>query len=149
MPTILDQARPKLIPPLDKDFRPASLFNRVFRQAVADSETGVPLVIALERANGCISRLETSVFPEDHPSAQENLLYAERLFKFLLWQCGGWKAYIAGPAQVYQHIRSSYSPQGDRAFDSQFMGEDVYQRPFTIVQGEVSEIRRSMGPTSR
>lgn len=140
MPIILDQARPKLIPPMDQGFRPAALFNKVFRRQVAESKAGVPLVFALERANGCVTRLETSVFPEDHPSARENLFYAERLFKFLLWQCGGWKLYIAGPAQVYQHIRSSYSPQGARAFDSQFMGKDVYQRPFTVVQAELAEV---------
>jgi predicted NBD/HSP70 family sugar kinase len=136
----LDRVHPKFVPPLDADFRPAALFNRVFREEVAESGGGVPLAIALERAEGCVTRIDTSVFPEEHPSAPENLFYAERLFKFLLWQCGGWKAYIAGPARVYEHLCTAYSGQGKQAFDAQFMGDDVYQKPFTVVQSELSQI---------
>jgi hypothetical protein len=123
---------PRLIPPLDPDFRPAVLANRAFREEVADSGVGVPLVLGLERANGELSRFETQVFPSDHPRAAANLKYAERLVKFLLWQRGGWRVYVGGPPEIGEYITACYSPAGARKFDYHFMGEDVYERTFTV-----------------
>ena len=122
---------PATLPPLDPDFRPAALANRAFRTA-AEKAGGTPLVIALERTHGAISRYETVVFPEDHPRAAENLFYAERLVKFLLWQRGAWKLTIGGPRHIGEHIRRLYAPDGERHFDIQIMGEKVYLRPFTV-----------------
>ncbi len=131
---------PKRRPPLDPDFRPASLTNRYFRRSVADSGCGTPLVIAIERSGGTISRYETSVFPKQHPQAGANLLYAERIFKFLLWQRGGWKVWIGGPRSIGDYIKKCYSPGGVREFDYHFMGRDVYERPFTVVSCEPFEV---------
>jgi predicted NBD/HSP70 family sugar kinase len=39
---------------------------------------------------------------------------------------------VGGPAQIGEHIRKVYSPQGERAFDYEFMGETVYEKPFTV-----------------
>ena len=33
--------KPKLVPPLDEDFRPAVLFNRDFREGIEESGEGV------------------------------------------------------------------------------------------------------------
>jgi len=131
---------PKIPAPLDAGFRPAVLANRRFLQEVEESGDGVPLVIGLERADGSVSRLETKVFPEWHPRAGENFLYIERLVKFLLWQKGGWCIYIGGPQNVGEYIRSTYSPEGKRAFDFHFMGEQVYLRPFTVVSCNADEV---------
>ena len=89
---------PTFVAPLDPSFRPAALANRAFRQEVAASGAGVPLVIALERADGAISRYDTVAFANGHPRADANLVYAERIVKFLLWARGGWKVTIGGPA---------------------------------------------------
>jgi len=124
---------PRFVPPLDPDFRPAVLANRAFRAEVEASGQGVPLVIGLERTGGTLSRFETTVFPDDHPHAGANLRYVERLVKFLLWQRGGWKLYVGGPRAIGEHLRQVYAPDGPRAFDYQFMGEQIYQHPFTIV----------------
>ena len=113
---------PRFRPPLDDGFRPAVLANRAFRQEVQDSGVGVPLVLGLERGDGSISRFETVVFPEGHPRAEANLMYAERLVKFLLWQRGGWKVYVGGPASIGEFIRRTYSLDGERAFDARVMG---------------------------
>jgi predicted NBD/HSP70 family sugar kinase len=118
---------------LDPDFRPAVLANRRFRDEVGASGAGVPLVFGLERADGSLSRFETRVFPAGHPGAGASLFYAERLLKFLLWQRGGWKVYVGGPTYVGDHLRDSYAPGGRRAFDSHFMGTQVYERSFTVV----------------
>ncbi|HSK10625.1 MAG TPA: hypothetical protein VK911_13685, partial [Vicinamibacterales bacterium] len=130
---------PRIAPPLDPGFRPPVLANRAFEREVADAGGGVPLVIALERSDGAVSRFETRVFPETHPRFAAGLPYAERLFKFLLWQCGGWQAWIGGPRPIGDHIREVYSPGGARAFDWQFMGEDVYERRFTVIPCDASE----------
>ncbi len=129
----MDLVKPNIIPTLDSDFRPPVLANRAFRQAVAESGEGVSLVLGVERIHGALSRYETVVFPDNHPMASANLMYIERIVKFLLWQRGGWKIYVGGPTSVGEYIRRVYAPSGARAFDYHFMGEKVYQHPFTVV----------------
>jgi predicted NBD/HSP70 family sugar kinase len=123
---------PAHVPPLEPSFRPAVLANRAFREDVAASGAGVPLVIGLERADGSLSRYETAAFPDGHPRAGANLAYAERLVKFLLWARGGWRVFVGGPASVGDHIRRVYASDGARAFDYHFMGEQVHGRPFKV-----------------
>jgi predicted NBD/HSP70 family sugar kinase len=130
---------PRVAAPLDPDFRPAVLANRSFQKEIEESGGGVPLVMSLERAEGAISRFETRVFPVGHPRAEANLVYAERIFKFLLWQWGGWKAWIGGPRAIGEYIQKAYSADGARAFDFHFMGEDVYDQPFTVIPCDASE----------
>jgi predicted NBD/HSP70 family sugar kinase len=124
---------PRFQPPLDAGFRPAVLANRAFRQEVEASGRRVPLVLALERADGSVSRYEVQVFAESHPQVGANLFYAERLLKFLLWQRGGWKVYVAGPPSTGEYLARCYSPGGERAFDYRFLGDLVYQKPFACV----------------
>jgi predicted NBD/HSP70 family sugar kinase len=109
------------------------LANRAFVQAAESDGAGVPLVFGLERANGVRSRFETRVFSAGHPQAAANIGYAERLLKFLLWQRGAWRLYVGGPAELGQRLAAAYAPGGERAFDAEFLGEQVYRRPFTVV----------------
>ncbi len=118
--------------PLDPGFRPAVLANRAFRAAVAASGSSVPLVFGLERGDGSVSRFETTAFGGGNEAA--NNLYAERILKFLLWQRGACKVHVDGPASVVGHLQDSYRPGGARDFDFHFMGRDVYEREFSIVQ---------------
>jgi predicted NBD/HSP70 family sugar kinase len=131
---------PHFLPPLDPDFRPAVLANRAFRQAVQASGADVPLVLGLERADGSLSRFETHVLPGTHPRAAANLAYAERLVKFLLWQRGGWQVYVGGPPEIAAHIAACYAPDGPRAFDFHFMGQQVYERTFRVVACEPADV---------
>jgi predicted NBD/HSP70 family sugar kinase len=131
-------AMPGCVPPLDDAFRPAALFNRYFRDGVA--QDGVPLLIGLERGEEGFSRFETRVFPEGHPQFGANLLYVERLLKFLLWARGGYRVYIGGPRPVGEHIRRFYSQAGARAFDHDFMGEQVYLKPFEVVICDADQV---------
>ncbi len=132
--------KPNIIPPLDADFRPAVLANRQFQQEVAQSGAGVPLIIALERAGGEISRYGTVVYPDGHPLAEANLPYVERVVKFLLWQRGGWKVYVGGSPKVAEYLAKVYAPDGERAFDYHFMGQQVYEHPFTVVSCGLDEV---------
>lgn len=122
--------QPKFIPELDPGFVAASLWNRAFRR-LAERQGAVPLVLAVERADGSLSRYETAALPESSPDFALNLPYAERIVKFLLWQRGGWRVYVGGPAAIGEHLRAVYAPGGARAFDHEFMG-GVYERPFTV-----------------
>jgi predicted NBD/HSP70 family sugar kinase len=140
MSTAFKLIAPRFVPPLDPDFRPAALANRAFRREVAESGAGVPLVLALERSDAAVSRFETRVFPEGHPRSEANLRYAERIFKFLLWQRGGWQAYVGGPRSIGAYIRQRYSSDGVRAFDYRFVGEDVYDRIFAVVSCAPSQV---------
>ncbi len=124
---------PSILPPLEPGFRPAALANRAFRAEVAASGAGVPLVFALERSDGAVSRYETVAFPDGHPRAEANLVYAERIVKFLLWARGGWRLHVNGPTVVVRHLQAVYAPGGPRDFDVRFMGGQVYLQPFTIV----------------
>ncbi len=135
---------PRFVPPLDPEFRPAVLANRAFRDAVASSGEGVPLVIGLERSDGTQSRYETVAFPEAHPRAEGNLFYAERLVKFLLWARGGWRVSVGGPGSIAEQLRRVYSADGRRTFDYDFMGRQVYEKPFEVVGCAADDVPSAM-----
>jgi predicted NBD/HSP70 family sugar kinase len=123
--------QPQFRPELDSALVPAALWNREFR-ALAAKSGAVPMALALERADGSISRFDTIVFPEGSPCFELNFFYVERIVKFLLWQRGGWKVYAGGPAAIGAYLAKVYAPGGERAFDAKFMG-NVYEHPFTVV----------------
>lgn len=137
MPQFSKLVEPRFAPPLDPDFRPAVLVTRAFAADTAGS--GTPLVIGLERGNGEVSRFETTVFPEGHPRAQDDLYFIERIVKFLLWQRGGHTLYIGGPRFIGEYIRTTYGPDGERKFDFDFM-KQVYEQTFKVVPCEPSEV---------
>ena len=119
------EVNPAVVAPLDPGFLPASLFSRRYREL---ARGGVPLRLAVERADGSISMFSTTVGVQ----LEATPLYVERIVKFLLWQRGGWRVYAGGPAEIGRHIRSVYSPKGARRFDFEFMG-GVYERPFEVL----------------
>ncbi len=123
--------QPAARPPLDENFCPPALAHRRMRQAVAEAGGGVPLAIAVEAADGVRSSYRTRVLPAGHPRAAANLAFAERILKFLLWQRGGWRVVIAGPADIGAALQRAYAPDGPRRFDADLMA-DVYGRPFTV-----------------
>ncbi len=124
-------AKPKVVPVLDPDYLPAVIENKAFIDAVQKSGSGVPLIIALERAEGLISTYSTEVFDENHEMAHNNFFYVERLIKTLLWIKGGWKIIIGGPKSIGEYIKNAYAPGGLREFDAKFMGR-VYEKEFTV-----------------
>lgn len=127
----LNLVKPQVVPPLDEQFRPASLANRAFLESVQTAGDGVLLKIALEREAGLISVFETQVHTPGTSEAAANLPYVERLVKTLLWARGGWRVIIGGPEEIGQHIKQIYSAVGAQAFDYEFMG-GVYEQPFTV-----------------
>lgn len=132
MQTQMPLISPTTVPPLDPDFKPAVLCNHAYLRAVRESGHGVPVRFALERGDGAITVFDTECFAPDAPEAGQNLMYAERLVKFLLWSRGGYKVIVGGHDQIADYLRQIYSPNGPRAFDYQFMSE-VYEKTFEVV----------------
>jgi len=124
---------PRMIPALDPDFRPPALAHRAYLKMVDESGASVPLVIAIERDSGKISRHETRVLASDHPLAAANYFYVERLVKFLLWQWGGWRVTVGGPPELGRFLQHCYSSTGVRSFDAELWGEQVYEQELTVV----------------
>jgi predicted NBD/HSP70 family sugar kinase len=130
--------RPKVQPPLDDEFRPAVLVNHHYRSKLLTC--GIPLVIGLERNDGELSRFETRILPAGHVEEKSNFAYVERLLKFILWQRGAFKVYIGGPPEIGRFITDCYSPEGERAFDADFFGRQVYESPFQVVSCSPEEV---------
>ena len=85
---------------LDDAFRPAALAERALREAAEASGDPVKLMLALEQADGTVSRYDSLLVPEGHELAEVNASLVERLVKGLLWARGGCKLYLAGPATL-------------------------------------------------
>lgn len=122
---------PKVVPPLDPEFRPASAIHRRFEELLALEGGGVPLRLGIERSDGAVSTFSMRVFGDSSPRAPLNLPLVERVVKFLLWQRGGWCVLVAGPVSIAEYLRNVYSPDGARAFDAEFMAS-VYEKPFEV-----------------
>jgi predicted NBD/HSP70 family sugar kinase len=133
---------PRVEPALDPEFRPAWSAQRAFARAVEAAGGGSPLSIALERDSGEASVFTSAVLPEGHPRAADNLRFAERLLKFLLWQRGARRVLVAGPEALTRALCETYSAAGARAFDAEF---------FTRVYGafRVEAARADELPASR
>lgn len=90
-----------------------------------------PFYLALERGEGEIKVYRTSVFSKDHK--HENERYVERIVKFMLWAFGGYKFYIYGDINLVKYLQKTYSENGERSFDYNFM-KRVYSRPLEFTK---------------
>lgn len=115
-------------PELDPEFISMYSFSTAFEKS---AENGKPLIIALERDGGSISRVETKI--HGTPEMKDaDVLYVERTVKMMLWAAGGFKVYICGDDEIAKEIASIYSVDGARAFDFDFM-QNVYEKKFEVV----------------
>ena len=117
--------KPTVVPVLDSSFRPAVLANRVFREAVEKSGSPVDVTLALEQADGSVFHHATRILPDDHAQARDNVMYVERLVKFLLWSRGGYKVYVAGAPAVAEKLGDHYSNDATGVFDADIMGNRI------------------------
>jgi predicted NBD/HSP70 family sugar kinase len=118
-------------PALDPAFSPASLWRKPYR-AEAQGPGASNLAIALERSDGSVSVHRTIVQPPEGANMGRNQRYVERLLKFLLWQKGGYRIVVGGDRWVAEYLRGIYAPEGERAFDYEFVGERIYGQPLRI-----------------
>jgi predicted NBD/HSP70 family sugar kinase len=123
---------PAVMPALDPGFRPAALAIRAFEAAAEATGRPLRLGVAVEQADGSIFHFERRFLPLDHPHASANAYFLERLAKFLLWSRGGWRLHVRGPAILGQQLARYYQSTDTGRFDSQIIGERVYERPLTV-----------------
>jgi hypothetical protein len=125
--------RPRFVAPLDPGFQPAAMWNRAV-VASAEMRGAVPLVMALQGEGGRVTRYESVMAAVP---GVDDMRYAERLLKMLLWARGGWRVLVAGPAGVAEALAAAYAPGGARAFDAESMRK-AYGRPL-VVEGVALE----------
>ena len=135
---------PRIEPTLDRSFRPATLARRALAEAIASSGASVPVAVAVEQPGGTVSVRETAVFPDGHPDAAASHAFCERLVKFLLWSRGGHRVWVDGPNGLVDAVRRNFGETETGRFDARMMGEELFGRPFEIVQACRAEF-----PTSR
>jgi predicted NBD/HSP70 family sugar kinase len=131
---VFDQA-PAVAAPLDRAFRPLYGALRAHRQAVGSS--GGTLTLALERSGGAVSHFSMPVFVDGHARLAESQRLAERVLKFLLWQRGGHRVFVAGSRAIAEYLADRYRPGGERAFDADFFAK-IYEKPQFVIEA-VSE----------
>jgi predicted NBD/HSP70 family sugar kinase len=129
-------------PELDPDFIPLHRFNQTFLQTA-----NMPFSFAIERNDSQIHIVSTRVHG-DEAHAEADRYYLDRLIKFELWQKGGFRVYVKGDSKLFQSLKHTYSPEGTRAFDAEFMG-NLYQKEFEVINREElpapCEIKRFIG----
>jgi predicted NBD/HSP70 family sugar kinase len=129
----LPLVQPRVVPLLDPQFRPAALAHRAFARAVAKSAGPVAVRLALEQADGNISRFETHIFREEEPGSAGNFAYLERVAKFLLWSRGGFRIHFEGPPALAQRLAGHYRQTATGKFDSEIVGERMFDHPLEVV----------------
>lgn len=123
--------KPKIVSELDPDFKPSILGNQGFIEAVKKSNHYTDVRISIERTQGQKSTYQTIVFDDNQNQFDANCFYLERLIKSLLWIKGGWKIIFGGPKSLGEYIRDTFSKNGKRAFDVEFMSR-IYEREFIV-----------------
>jgi predicted NBD/HSP70 family sugar kinase len=131
---------PRITPVLDSAFRPAVLANRAFRSAAIASNNAVPIQLALEQADGSVFHFGTEIFPESYPQSVGNFTYLERLVKFLLWSRGGFRIHFAGPGRLAEQLHNHFRDTPTGRFDSNLLGEKVYDRHIEVVTANAADI---------
>jgi predicted NBD/HSP70 family sugar kinase len=124
---------PRVAPPLDARFRPAVLANLAYRDAVRGVAGRLPVRLALEQADGSVFHFATEVLPADHSHAASNRFYLERTLKLLLWSRGGFRVHFDGPSALAADLASHYRSSKTGQFDSQIIGERIYDHAIEIV----------------
>ena len=124
----LQLIRPRILPTLDRHFRPAVLANRAFA-----AQATVSVDVVLERAQGSASRFHTRLVPHGQPEARGNFRYIERWLKFLLWSRGACKIHFAGPADIAAQLQRYFRDTSTGRFDADIMGAKIYERTFEVI----------------
>lgn len=143
----MNTLKPAVIPPLERDFCPAALWNRAYRAQVAQDAGARAFAIVLSSPGGAVSRLDGRLLRRDHPAGALSLRYVERLLKFLLWQKGGSHVQIAGADDVAAALGETYAAGGARAFDFTFMGDRAYRAPFRVETARMEELPAEQVPS--
>jgi len=127
-------AAPSVTAVLDPQFRPAALAWRAFQQHACDTGRPAEARFALEQKDGSVSRLATCLLPGTDPeAAAANFVMLERLVKLALWSRGGFRIYLDAPPGLAERLRAHYRETPTGRFDSEIVGERVYDHPIEVI----------------
>jgi predicted NBD/HSP70 family sugar kinase len=130
----LPPVHPAVTPVLDRLFRPAALAWRAFQQHACATGRPAEARFALEQNDGSVSRLATVLLPGSDPdTAAANFTMLERLVKLALWAHGGFRVHLDAPAGMAERLAAYYHDTPNGRFDSEIVGERVYDHPIEIV----------------
>ena len=130
----LPPVRPAVAPVLDPLFRPAALAWRAFQQHACAAGRPAEARFALEQKDGSVSRLATFLLPgSDRDTADANFRMLERLVKLALWAYGGFRIHLDAPVGLAERLAAYYRDTPNGRFDSEIVGERVYDHPIEIV----------------
>lgn len=118
----------KNIPKYDPKFVPIGAYKREYQK-----KASIPLCIAVKRKDE-ISVMELKLCG----TSNEDLHFAERMVKTLLWQKGGNIIIVCGVREVYEYVDTAYRMGGDREFDV-IMMERVYESDFSVEYREYAD----------
>jgi predicted NBD/HSP70 family sugar kinase len=140
------EAAPAVAPPLDPGFRPAALWVRAFRKRVVAAKA-LPVGLAVGRPDGTVFRQDTAILPWSDHTAEVNTRHVERFVKYLLWQKGGSRVWVAGCPPLAAALARDYAPGGSRAFDADLMGAKVFGEPFRVTACKPDGLPAASEPT--
>jgi predicted NBD/HSP70 family sugar kinase len=129
-PTVLEPL-PAVIAPLQPGFRP--LYRALREHARAVGQGGGELTLALERGGGSVSHFSLPIFAETQAGFEDSRRLAERVLKFLLWQRGAQRVFVAGSRAIADSLAAAYRAGGERAFDAEFFAK-IYEQPQLAIQ---------------
>jgi predicted NBD/HSP70 family sugar kinase len=124
---------PAVAPVLDPLFRPAALAWRAFQQHARDTGRPIRARFALEQADGAISHFSADLVPPGEVGAVDNFRMLERLVKLALWARGGYRFHVDAPAELVERLRAHFRETETGRFDSEIVGERVYDHPVEFV----------------
>jgi predicted NBD/HSP70 family sugar kinase len=126
---------PGVRPPLDPQFRPAALCVRAFAATARAGQAAV----ALEQADGSVTHFQSSLSGD----ARADVAHLERLTKFALWARGGYRIHVQAPAGIAQALAAHYRDTPTGRFDSEIVGERIYDHPIEVVASSSLPVERS------
>ncbi len=132
--------KPAFQPVLDPGFIPAVLWNRAYRAKVKADPGARPLELALSRPDGTTFRWSGSILSSSAANDVLTLRYIERHVKFLLWQKGGSRLFIAGAPELAASLAAIYSKTGARAFDWGFIGTRIFGESIRVEAVDVGAL---------
>ena len=102
----------------------------VWRRVRSGSRVG----IALSRPDGTCFVHRVELLPHEGENRSWNLRYSERLIKFLLWQRGGSRIWVAGCEPLAAALAAAYTEGGERAFDVDLVGRKIFLEPVVVAR---------------
>ncbi|MGK0176226.1 MAG: putative NBD/HSP70 family sugar kinase [Lentimonas sp.] len=140
---------PKFKPKLDPDFIPAALWNKAYLKLVHSVSDSLPIRISISRPGNTAWIYDTKILPNTPEYAEATWLYCERLVKFLLWAWGGSCVRIAGAPHIVAKLKETYSANGKRSFDYDFIGRACFCDPFKVETAEFETLKTACGNSNK